>query len=49
MKKYSVTTGAESYDTDSLEEAKSVLESMSLLSGNAVIINNETEEIIDEY
>lgn len=49
MKKFSVTNGAQSYETDSFDEAKSVLESMRRISGPAIIIDNETEEIIDEY
>lgn len=47
MKKFNVTTGADSYETDSLEEAKSVLESMTLFSGDAIILDNETGEIVE--
>lgn len=49
MKKYSVTTGSETFDTDSLEEAKSVLESMASQAGTAILIDNETDKILDEY
>lgn len=47
MKEYNVYSNGDSYDTDSLEEAKSVMESMASHLGYAVITNNKTKELID--
>ena len=45
---YSVVSSTESYDTNSLEEARSVLQSMAEHFGSAKIIDNETKQIIYE-
>ncbi len=49
MKKYSVYANGESYDTDSLDEANSVLESMAISFKKAVIIDNEIEKVIKTF
>jgi hypothetical protein len=48
MKKYNVYSTGDSFDTDSLDEANSVMESMAIHLGYAVITDNETKEIIDK-
>ena len=48
MKHYSVVSGPESFDTDSVEEAISVMQSMAEHFGGAKIVDNTTKEIIYE-
>lgn len=47
MKKYTVRAHTESYETDSLEEAKSVMESMAISYKYACIIETETDSVVD--
>lgn len=47
MKNYSVVSYGESYHTDSLEDAKSVMESMAMYYGKASVIDNESNKVID--
>jgi hypothetical protein len=44
---YIVRAHTESYETDSLDEAKSVMESMAITFGYASIIDNNTGKIMD--
>lgn len=47
MKKYTVRTHTESYETDSIDDAKSVMESMAISYNYACIIDNETDSTLD--
>jgi hypothetical protein len=49
MMKYTVAAHTESFDTEDLEEAKSVAISMSIEFGYASIIDNQTNEIIERF
>lgn len=46
--RFTVVSGTESFNTDSLEEAQSVLYSMAEHFGTAKIVDNNTKEIIYE-
>jgi hypothetical protein len=47
MKKYTVRAHTEAYETDSIDDAKSVMESMAITYQYACIINNETGSTVD--
>lgn len=47
MKHYTVVSHGDSYDTDSLEDAKSVMESMAIYYKKSTVIDNATNKIID--
>lgn len=47
MKKYTVRAHTDSFETDSLEEARSVMESMAMHYNYASIIDSESNELID--
>jgi hypothetical protein len=49
MKRYSSHSHTEFFETDSLEEAKDIAMSMAEHFGNGYIIDNETNEIVEEY
>lgn len=46
-KRYTVSSHTESYETDSLEEAKSVMESMAISYRYACLIENSTGTTLD--
>lgn len=45
-KKYTVIAHTESFETDSIFEARSIMESMAIYYGYASIIDNETKNIV---
>jgi hypothetical protein len=47
MKKYTVRAHTESYYTDSLEDARSVMESMAIAYKYSCIIENSTNKVLD--
>lgn len=47
MKKYTVRSHTESFETDSLDEAKSVMESMAISYKYACIIDNTNDATLD--
>jgi hypothetical protein len=49
MMRYTVRSHTESFQTDSLDEAHSVMESMASYFGCASIIDNTTNKIIEEW
>jgi hypothetical protein len=49
MKKYSAHSGTEFHETDSLEEAKEVAQSMSEHFGSSYVVDNKTNEILEKY
>lgn len=49
MKQYTVKSSTEVFETDSLEEATSIMESMAQHFSYACVIDNTTNDIIDEY
>lgn len=46
---YTVRSHTESFETNSLEEATSVMESMAIEFGYASIIDNNTDEIVKSF
>lgn len=49
MKKYSVHSNTEHYETDDLKDAMEVAQSMSEVFGSSYIIENLTSVIIDRF
>ena len=49
MKKYSVHSNTEHYETDDLKDATEVAQSMSEVFGSSYIIENVTSVIIDRF
>lgn len=49
MKRYSAHSHSEFYETDSLEEAKDVATSMAEHFGSSYVIDNETNQVVEEF
>jgi hypothetical protein len=49
MKKYSVHSNTEHYDTDDLKDATEVAHSMAEIFGSSYIIENETNTVVDRF
>jgi hypothetical protein len=46
-KRYTVRSHTESYETDSLQEAKSVMESMAITYKYSCVIDNNDDSVLD--
>ena len=49
MKKYSVHSNTEFYETDDLEVAEEVAHSMAEAFGSSYIIENATNKVVDQF
>lgn len=49
MKKYSVHSNTENYETDDLKDATEVAHSMAEVFGSSYIIENETNKVVDQF
>lgn len=49
MKKYSVHSNTEHYETDDLKDATEVAQSMAEVFGSSYIIENATNKVVDQF
>lgn len=49
MKKYSVHSNTEHYETDDLKDATEVAHSMAETFGSSYIIENSTNKVVDQF